>query len=198
MDTRKVFSLIGAGGKHSTHEREKYDFYSSPEIAVVQLLKHEGEHFKNSRVWECACGMGHISKILERECHNIKLYSSDLIDRGYGETGIDFLNNDISDYDIIITNPPYKHALEFCKTALNKVNDNGRVYMLLRTLFLEGQTRYDELFKENPPKHIYVFSNRIGCSKDGTPANETKAQSFSWFVWEKGYKGTPEIRWLKW
>ena len=40
-------------------------------------------------VLECACGEGHLSERLKYYGYDV--VSRDLIDRGYGETGIDFL-----------------------------------------------------------------------------------------------------------
>lgn len=44
----------------------------------------------------------------------------------------------------------------------------------------------------------YVFSGRISCYKDGDFLNikSNGAISFSWFVWEKDYKGEPKVRWF--
>ena len=72
--------------------------------------------------------------------------------------------------------------------------------MFLRLAFLEGQERYN-FFKENPPKKIYVLSNRFACAKNGIFYKDGKligsAISYAWFIWEKGFKGDPIIKWLK-
>ena len=95
----------------------------------------------------------------------------------------------------IVTNPPYEYAMEFVIKALDIVPQGEKVAMFLRTLFLEGQKRYDKIFKENPPKTVYVFSKRQVCSKvdDFT---EGSAVSYAWFVWEKGFSGNTEIKWI--
>ena len=64
---------------------------------------------------------------------------------------------DWADMDII-TNPPYKYAKEFVLKALDILHFGCRCYMFLKLTFLEGKTRYNELFKKFPPKSIYVFS----------------------------------------
>lgn len=48
------------------------------------------EKFSN-KVWECACGEGHLSKVLKNRGYEV--LSTDLIDRGYGIGNIDFLCN---------------------------------------------------------------------------------------------------------
>ena len=65
-------------------------------------------------------GGGHLSKVLEQHGYNVR--STDLVYRGYGETEpLDFLNaKDAFDGDIV-TNPPYKYALEFVRKSLDIV-----------------------------------------------------------------------------
>ena len=68
--------------------------------------------------------------------------------------------------------------------------------MFLKIQFLEGQERY-KFFKENPPKKIYVASKRLNCAKDGDfDKYKSSAVCYAWFVWQKGYKGSPEIDWI--
>lgn len=77
----KIFKPLGASN-HSLEEREKDDFYQTDPVAIDKLLKVE-DFDKN--IWECACGNGALSKRLEESCYNV--YSTDLIDRGYGKGG---------------------------------------------------------------------------------------------------------------
>ena len=68
--------------------------------------------------------------------------------------------------------------------------------MFLRLQFLEGKTR-KEFFQNNPPKTIYVSSSRLKCAKDAKFEEMTgSAVAFAWFVWEKGYKGEPKVKWI--
>jgi len=150
------------------------------------------ETFQNN-IWECACGEGHISKVLEKFGHNVR--STDLIDRNYGDT-YDFLKtNGSADCDII-TNPPFSKANEFLLKAMDVMFDGRKLAMLLRIQFLEGVARR-KIFKEYPPKVIYVASRNIRCAKNGDFKNATgNASTYCWFVWEKGFKGEPIIRWF--
>lgn len=84
-NTKSLFTTNG-DSSHSDKERESNDFYATDPKAVEQLcdlvpLNHE--------IWEPACGMGHISKVLAARGHHVR--STDLIDRGFGEGGVDFL-----------------------------------------------------------------------------------------------------------
>lgn len=123
------------------------------------------------------------------EAHDYAVTSTDLIDRGYGSGGVDFLQipaHGNADTDII-TNPPYKYAKEFVEKAIELVKPGRKVAMFLKLTFLEGQARR-ELFRSNPPKRVYVASARLQCGKNGDFSG-TSMVAYAWFVWEKGYTG---------
>lgn len=182
-----VMKTLGA----DAGQRESKDYYATHPDAVRKLL--EEENF-NKYIWECACGEGHISKVLESQGYIVK--STDLIDRGYGEIK-DFLffNDEKFDGDII-TNPPYAKALEFVKKALEVIPEGNKVSMLLRIQFLEGKER-KRFFEKHPPKTVYVFSERIKCAINGDfNSVSSSAMAFCWFVWVKGYRGDTIIKWI--
>jgi len=177
--------------------RSKWDFYPTPPIATEALL--EVESF-DGEIWEPACGDGAISKVLKERGHFV--VSSDLINRGYGEYPIDFLDkmearhfllrqfNYIGGIPNIITNPPYSKGQEFVEQAIKMSSD--KVAMLLKIQFLEGQKRR-KMFEQFPPKKIWVFSKRLTQHRDGKKGNYSGMMCFAWFVWEKNYSGEPRI-----
>ena len=193
-NSKAVYSTLAASN-HSETIRESNDYYATPPKAVEELLKRE--QF-NHYVWECAVGGGHIADVLKEYGYKVK--SSDIIDRGYSDTEIaDFLftERDKNDFSRdIITNPPYSIATEFVKHALDISMDATKVAMFLKIQFLESKKRY-ELFKEYPPKRVYVFVNRVNCGKNGVFGKESSAVCYCWFVWEKGFKGKPTIDWIE-
>lgn len=91
---------------------------------------------------------------------------------------------------------PICMATEFVKHALDISMDATKVAMFLKIQFLESKKRY-ELFKEYPPKRVYVFVNRVNCGKNGVFGKESSAVCYCWFVWEKGFKGKPTIDWIE-
>lgn len=104
-----------AASNHSSSEREKNDFYATDPKAIDLLL--EKEKFSDL-IWEPACGQGHLSKRLEQNGYEV--LSTDLIDRGFGIAGVNFLNQGSAPAGCdIITNPPYKFAVDFTIRALN-------------------------------------------------------------------------------
>ena len=195
-NSTSIFSTHGASN-HSDGERADFDYYATDPEAVEKLL--ELEDFA-PYVWECACGEGHISKVLENAGYKVK--SSDIIDRGYKDTQIiDFLKVTKEDYKKgyprdIITNPPYIFAKEFVEKALEISMDGTKIAMFLKLTFLEGAKR-KELFDKYKPEKIYVFRNRVDCWKNGIkPDKPSKAVCYAWFIWKKGFKGDPVIKWI--
>lgn len=188
---RAVYATLGARN-YAQQDRQIDDFYAT-DPKVLELLL-EQEKFSDN-VWECACGQGHLSEVLVKHGYNVK--STDLVDRGYGQSGVDFLKcEDRFDGDII-TNPPYKYALDFVKKAYDLVTDGHKVVMFLRIQFLEGKERR-EFFNNAPPCTVYVSSSRIQCAMNGDfeTYNKSSALCYAWFIWEKGNKNPPIIKWF--
>ena len=189
---KSIYTTLGASN-HTDKERQQHDYYATEPKAMELLLTEESFH---PVVWECACGEGHLSKVLE--ANGFEVISTDLIYRGFGDPEpLDFLKNTLENFEgDIITNPPYKYALEFVEQALNSVQPGRKVAMFLKLTFLEGQKRKD-FFLRNPPKTIYVSSSRLMCAMNGEFEKcSSRAVAYAWFVWEKGFKGDPVIKWI--
>ena len=119
------------------------------------------------------------------------MFSSDLVDRGYGTPRIDFLM-ETQKHDNIITNPPFKNALEFADRAVELARYKGA--LLLKLSFLEGVARRD-FFKRYPPEKVWVFSQRQALMKNGEPYSGGML-ALAWFVWSKGNIESPTIGWI--
>lgn len=171
-------------------EAEPHDYYATEPRATELLLQNE---IFQGPIWEPACGEGHISKVLWDCLYEV--YSSDLIQRGFGDAGVDFLSRPFDSWDgDIITNPPYKYAKEFVEEALRVVTPGHKVAMFLKLTFLEGQARR-ELFRLYPPRTVYVSSARLQCGKNGDFSGGSMV-AYAWFVWEKGYTGPTYLKWI--
>jgi hypothetical protein len=194
-NTNSIFKTLGASN-HTDEDRQNEDYYATDPKAAELLLKLESF---SPKIWEPACGEGHLSKIFEKAGYSVR--SSDLINRGYGETGFDFLGmyNTVSWDGDIITNPPYKYAQEFIEKSLQVISEGNKVAMFLKLQFMEGKARKN-LFIKHPPKTIYVSSSRILCAKNADfkrmIAGGGSAVAYAWYVWEKGFTGTTQIKWF--
>lgn len=172
-------------------DRAEYDFYATPKSAIEQLLAHE--KFQGS-VWEPACGNGAISDVLKKQGYNVM--STDLINRGYGVGGLDFLRETKAIAPNIVTNPPFKLGTEFVRHALKIVP--GKVAMLLKIGFLEGPTKKD---LHDQLSRIWVIRRRVTFLKNGHELKRSEGKggihTYAWFVWAREYRGAPEVRWLE-
>lgn len=184
---RSIFSTLGASS-HADHERQTDDYYATEPIAVEHLMQLE---CFAPDIWEPACGEGHISRVLQQ--HGYRVRSSDIVDRGFGEVG-DFLRSTEPWNGDIVTNPPYKYAQEFVEHALALIPDGHKVAMFLKLQFLEGKQRR-RMYQITPPQRVYVSSSRLRCGMNGH-FEGTSAVAYAWFVWVKGYKGDPVIKWF--
>ena len=168
---------------------EEHDYYATEPKATELLLQEETF---SKKIWEPACGEGHISNVLK--AHGYDVVSTDLIDRGYGDEALDFFAYSAPCDCDIITNPPYKYAKEFVEHALDLVTEGHKVAMFLKLTFLEGQGRR-ELFRNTPPQTVYVSSARLQCGKNGC-FDGTSMVAYAWYVWQKGHYSPTNIKWI--
>lgn len=174
--------------------RQSEDFYATDSAAIPPLLNFLGWQHGGKIIRENSCGIGHLCWPLEINGHTV--IASDLIDRGYGMTGIDFLQPHWLDdlrYDGVIMNPPYKLAQEFIEKSLTLA---PVVCAFLRITFLESDKRRP-FFAKNPPRYVAVFVDRMASAKNADfETYNGSAVCYAWFIWERGYVGRPEIVWI--
>jgi len=165
------------------------DFFPTPAWATHALV--ENESFKGE-IWECACGNGAMSNVLRKSAKRV--YSSDLYDRGFGDSGVDFLNADRRSENII-TNPPYNAAEGFVRSGVRLAKH--KFALLLRLAFLEGANRANTIFSEMPPSRVWVFSERITFYPQGSVQQGSGTTAYAWFVWDKDAPSGTELKWFK-
>lgn len=171
------------------NERRADDFYSTPEWCTRSILRHlrEPELALDPCAgvgaildvafggWNCSNGT-HTEGI---EIDPIRAAEASVI--CYDALSCSWVVGEIRP-DLIITNPPYKLALEFISKALAEVAPGGEVAMLLRLNFLGSQKRAGFL-RANPPD-VYVLPCRPSFTGKGTDATE-----YAWMVWGRGRGG---------
>lgn len=164
------------------------DFFPTPKWATHALVDNE---VFTGDIWECACGDGSMSDVLETTGN--KVISSDLYDRGYGEGGVDFLTSRTKVRNIV-TNPPYNAAEGFVRKGLEL--SDGKFALLLRLAFLEGKNRQHTIFTKCPPARVWVFSERITFYPAGAVQKGSGTTAYAWFVWDQESTSNTELRWL--
>lgn len=197
-NSNSVFKTIGASN-HSDTERDKFDFYATDPVAIDALLAYPNVKLPNN-IWEPSCGMGNLSERLKKSSYNV--YSSDIIDRGYGNDCKNFFDvyDMPKDCSCIITNPPYKFAAEYVIHALKILPEEGLLCLFLKTTFAEGHRRYADIFSHTPPIYVLQCVERVLCAKyadfDKQKDSVTSAVSYAWWIWIKGYKGQTTLDWI--
>ena len=184
----KTSSALAYVGHNAKGDREKDDFYPTPESATKALM--DRQKFEGN-IWECACGNGAMSKVMKDKGYEV--YSSDLIDRGYGETGIDFLKSDMK-FDNIITNPPFNLGTEFTIQALKLARK--KAVMLSKLSYLEGIKRRELIFNQNKLEKVLIFSKRVPFKKESTQTKAAGLMAFGWFIYDVNYNRKPTIDWI--
>ena len=193
-----IYKILGASN-HAIADRVDDDFYATPTIAVEKLFEKLDEvNIKLPRVIiEPGVGSGNIAFPLCSKGHFV--FGIDIANRGFPNTNIaDWLTvkeRPTEDELAIVANFPYKDILKHTEHSLSLLKDGEYLIELAKIQFLEGIKRR-ELFEHDPPKYVFVFSKRIRCLANGENSTESSAICFCWYVFQKGFKGMPQIGWI--
>lgn len=172
--------------------RVPHDFYPTPPEGTRALLSVERFH---GSIWEPACGDGAISKVLAAQGYHV--VSTDLVHRGYGIGGINFLTETTTRARNIVTNPPYGSGLAdaFVRHALHLVAPvGGRVAMLLNLASLAHPMRHHQ-WTRRPPSNVYIL-DELTCWPNGVERSFAAEHRYCWAVWKPGHVGHPTLWWL--
>lgn len=174
--------------RKKSYEESNKDLYQTPKN-ITEFILNRLDINEEDMILEPANGLGAISDVIKDYG-----YSCDTSDI---REGVDFLKTEgKSNYDWIITNPPYKYAQEFVEKSLEHLKNGGKVVMLLRLSFLESSKRY-HFFRDSGLKTVFVSSKRITMYPFGEDAPKNSGTlAYAWFMWEKGYKQEPTIEWF--
>lgn len=159
----------------SAKERSKSDFYPTPPECTQALLDFL-QIPKDKIIWEPACGEGHMDEVLKQNGYTV--ISTDLFDRGYGDSVEDFLQSEGKICDFIITNPPFSCAEQFIRKCLELGKPCA---MLLKSQYWHSQKRRI-LFFEHQPTYVLPLTWRPDFEfgkRGGAPTMEC-----IWTVWD--------------
>jgi hypothetical protein len=181
---------------YSGYDRVRRDFYATPDWVTEALLKHI--QFRGP-VWEPCCGDGAMSGILA--VHGYEVVSTDIVDRGFGKPGVDFLtcHNVPQGCRSIVTNPPYgdtgSHAeqprssramLDFLRHALAlTASVQGQLALLVRLQWIAGQ-RAAEVMSAAPFSAVLVLRRRIRWFDMGERTNAAQ-HHHAWVVFDHAH-----------
>uniref|UniRef100_UPI003BA85145 hypothetical protein n=1 Tax=Stappia sp. TaxID=1870903 RepID=UPI003BA85145 len=182
------------------------DFFPTPPWATRALLVHclpellaDMSTLGRLVAWDPCCGAGHMSGVLRDRFGRVVV--SDV--HPYGQLDVvDFLDRQPwqgCEVDAIIMNPPFNKAAAFVRHA---ISFNPRlVAALVRSNWLEGQTRHTDLFQRFMPTAVFQFVERVPMVAGRWAVNAKTATSYSWVVWQRDpmpeiAAAAPVLRWI--
>lgn len=173
-------------------EREKDDFYPTPRALTIPMLTREA--FVGD-IWESACGDGAIAReFVDLMARGDKVISTDLVFRGYGRGGVDFLEQRELLAPNIVTNPPFKLWLRFARHAQQL--GAAKVVLFSRLLTLEGKAN-SAFMRDSRLARVLISAGRVNILPPGAiDKGHTGTTAYAWYVWERGHVGDPAIRWF--
>lgn len=192
---------VERGIHDSRFERKGLDFYATPAWVTHALLRHVTFRGK---IWEPCCGTGAMSEVLIQQGY--KTVSTDIVDRGFGTPGVDFLQcaSVPTGCRSIVTNPPYggvnsnsnqkKSAaalLSFVSHAINlSASIDGQLALLVRLQWIAGR-RAAELMSEARFAAVITLTKRIQWFEKGEDT-KTAQHHHAWVVFDQRHpKGKP-------
>lgn len=169
---------------------DSVDDFPTPPWATRALIERLKPIFplKKQVVWEPACNRGFMARPLAEAFRQV--IASDVYDYRAEWPGQQMIRDftiggawaeDVGPVDWVITNPPFKQALEFAQVA--RATARCGFALLLRTTWLHGVTRHRTLFSVRPPTLVLPFSERVNIVKGKVAPDANKPIEYSWFVW---------------
>lgn len=175
---------------------DSLDYFPTPPWATRALAVHCID-VKGARIWEPACGDGHMSRALAEYAQSV--VASDVHDYGWGHPVHDFLMpflpSEAAGMDWVVTNPPFQLAERFIHRGLEVA---PCVAVLVRSAFAESIQRYEKLFRDNPPKLIAQFVERVPMVKGAVDKDASSATAYCWMVWNRSTlpAGDARMMWI--
>lgn len=176
-----------------TEPADSLDFFPTPLWATRALC--EWLRDKNGYLGSClepACGQGHMARALGEYFDLVA--ASDVHAYGYGAVEDFLFPGASSEFDWVITNPPFRLAEQFVEAGLRRSRQGCA--MLVRIAFLEGIGRYENLFTRHPPRAILQFTERVPMFKGRVDPKGSSATAYCWIVWKHRWEGAPEFHWI--
>ena len=180
----------------SGYERAGRDFYATPPFVTQALLRHVR---LRGPIWEPCCGDGAMSTVLGAHGHEV--VSTDIVDRGFGTAGVDFLacRQVPENCRSIVTNPPYgdtgsqsgqsrssaamlgflRHAMTLTETV------QGQLALLVRLQWIAGK-RAADMMSSGPFAAVIVLTKRIQWFDMGEKTN-TAQHHHAWVVFDHAH-----------
>ncbi len=121
--------------------------------------------------------------------------ATDLVARGFGRGGRDFLQEPRLLAPTIVTNPPFTLWLPFARHALALGCDK---LVLLGTCLMKEGRAIGGFMQETKLARMVQPIGRVKMRPPGAPdSGYSPRQVFCWYVWERGHAGDPTHHWYE-
>jgi len=182
-------SLVGSG------ERDPRDFYETPDTVVRAAL--DLVLSRPARIIDLGAGKGRWGIAARERWPAALIVGVDLhfVNRasGYNQwTAGDALSVPLPTQDLVMMNPPFRHAEAFIRRGWDLLTDQGEMIALLRLEFLASQGRWVMWTQDMPPVSAHVLCNRPSFSGN----RRTDFHEYMIAHWKKGAKATTRLEWI--
>lgn len=174
-------------------QREENDWYTENKWVSERLF--DRVQFIGS-IHDPCCGSGRIVRAARAAGYIAS--GTDLVARGYGGGGVDFLADE-TPRQSIVCNPPFEKLEEFARHACKVITHRAAMISPVPSLNAAGKWLQDLPLHSvwlltprpsMPPGHVVLDLERQGREPSGGK------KDFCWLIFERGFEGAPSIRWL--
>ncbi len=192
MITSKIIGLeMATSNSRRNADAREDDLYTTPPWAVRALMKRVN---LPGIIVDAGCGTGNIINTLVEGGYDpddiitVDKYSHDYTP----DILMDYCK--FTPYDLpntVITNPPFKLFTEFVNHSLSIASEMVCVFARINSL--ETATRFQDIYKDNPPSDVYLFVERVKCAKGGKDSSGNNSVFYCWLVWNLTTPNIPTI-----
>ena len=170
------------------HTADDVEFFPTPPWgarAGAELVKRIDPIARSA--WDPCCGAGHMVHGLRDYFRSVR--ASDAYRYTPDHELLDFVSpsadvGPIADW--LFFNPPFALSADFVRLGLQRARRG--VAMLMRTGFLESETRFELLYGAHPLTYFAPFSERLPMHKGRYEQDGSTATFYGWFIWKKGVR----------
>ena len=192
------FDLHSKGIRRDVKNRpidSKHNYMPTPPWCTHVICKYLSRtiDLSGKTCWEPAAGGGHMIDVLKQYFRKVK--GCDIVNYNHRSDvkTADFLakGSEFPEADWYITSPPLNRSLDFVVKMLESTRTG--VAVLASFKWMENNRYYEQLFRDNPPSDILIFTEPISFNQ-GKPSSTV----YAWYIWNNSFqRSMPGIRWIK-
>lgn len=183
-------------------ERRPYDHYSTPPEAVEKILDWYRDHeaLTPRTILDLGAGNGVWGQAASQRWPNAVITGLEIRPLPRPPAYDHWITGDLTDrqldssFDLVLGNPPYRHATAAVNLALASLTMHGSALLLLRLAFLAGQRRAQTIYADGNLKAVVVCSRRLSFNTDGTKTTGTEDHAH--FLFQRHSLRPPSVHFL--